>query len=439
MKNYTSIGIQAPEVLLPTKNVDYSSWAVVACDQYTSQPEYWQKTKRIISDSPSTFWMILPEAFLDTEEEETHQSTINSRMLEYLENDVLQPINGFIFTERSIGNTKRRGLIAALDLEEYSFKKGTQSLIRSTEGTIIDRLPPRIKIRKDAPLEIPHILVLIDDPQKSVIEPLADNKSSLTSLYDFDLMQEGGHIEGYLVSDDAVEKNLVIALEKLISPETFSEKYSLSKNESPFLFAVGDGNHSLATAKSVWDEMKGRVGKNHPARYALVEIVNIHDDGILFEPIHRLIKDVQVDPIKALQEFFTSNITIEKSLDFSKMREKIVTQKEDEQKFGFFNEGGFWLINILKPEHTLTVGNVQNFLDDYLSEKSTADIDYVHGDETILKLGTVNNQAGFYLPAMQKSQLFKTVIKDGELPRKTFSMGEANEKRFYLECRKIVS
>lgn len=437
MRNYNKIGLQAPEILLPSRDLNYSQWAVVACDQYTSQLDYWDKVEKIVGDSPSTYWLILPEAYLETDKEEAHQSKINARMQEYLKKDVLYPVNGFIYTDRFVENKRRRGLIAALDLEQYNFHKGTKSLIRATEGTIIERLPPRIKIRKDAILEIPHILVLIDDPQKSVIEPLADQKSRMTQLYDFDLMQNGGHLEGYLVSDPEIEKQVVTALEELIQPENFAQKYNLGQDESPFLYAVGDGNHSLATAKSVWEEMKSKCSPDHPARFALVEIVNIHDEGIIFEPIHRLLKGVHKDLISSLQEFFSGGLKIEKQTSFDEMKKNIKAQTGEQQRFGLFTKEGFWIVNILDPKHSLTVGNVQEFLDSFLASKGMDGIDYVHGDEAILELGQQESQAGIYLPAMQKSQLFKTVIKDGELPRKTFSMGEANEKRFYLECRKI--
>ena len=437
MITYNTVGIQSPEILLPSKKINYAQWAVVACDQYTSQPDYWEKVESIVGESPSTFWMILPEAYLGKAKEQAHQSQINAHMQEYLDQGILAPVNGFIYTERTIGTSKRRGLIAALDLEEYSFKKGTKSLIRATEGTIIERLPPRIKIREKALLEIPHILVLIDDPGKTIIEPLAKAKTQMTELYDFDLMQNGGHIEGHLVSEISIEQQIIAALEKLISPESFADKYNLSPDESPFLFAVGDGNHSLATAKSVWNEMKANGEDNHPARFALVEIVNIHDESLVFEPIHRLVDGKLENPLSAIKEYFNDATAIEKMVDFNSMKSVINNLKENEQKFGFFSADGFWVISLAKPEHSLTVGNVQNFLDDYLPRQNSAGIDYVHGDEAILKLGTQPTHAGFYLPAMQKSQLFRTVIKDGELPRKTFSMGEANEKRFYLECRKI--
>jgi hypothetical protein len=437
MRNYNQIGIQTPDVLLPSNEIDHRQWAVVACDQYTSQPEYWQQVHEIVDDSPSTYWLVLPEAYLGTPQEKEHQAGINAHMQAYLDKGILTRHEGFIYIERTLGDKKRSGLIAALDLEQYSFQKGAKSLIRATEGTILDRLPPRIKIRKDALLELPHILILIDDPRKTVIEPLAGKKPAMKTLYDFELMQAGGHLEGHLVSDLTIEQQLISALAELIKPENFTAKYGLPKDAPPFLFAVGDGNHSLATAKSVWDEVKADAGPDHPARYALVEIVNIHDEGIVFEPIHRLVKGIHADMPAAMQDFFGGHINIEKMNDFSEMKEKVLSQGDDEQKFGFFDRDGVWLYSLLQPEQSLTVGNVQQFLDEFLAESGADEVDYVHGDEAISKLGRKENNAGIYLPAMQKSQLFKTVIKDGVLPRKAFSMGEANEKRFYLESRKI--
>lgn len=437
MRNYKKIGIQAPEVLLPSEDINYAQWAVVACDQYTSQPEYWQQVRESVADSPSTYWMILPEAYLGTAQAEEHQKEINTRMVDYLDKDIISPVEGFIYIERTLGEKKRSGLIAALDLEQYSFQKGAKSLIRATEGTIIERLPPRIKIRKDALLEIPHILVLIDDPGKSVIEPLAMRKSDMKNLYDFELMQSGGHLEGYLVSNPGIERQITSALEALVEQETFTKKYGLAKDEAPFLYAMGDGNHSLATAKSVWDEIKAQANSNHPARFALVEIVNIHDEGIVFEPIHRLAKGIRADLTASMQEFFPETLNIKQMGSFEEMKVKVIAQHDNEQKFGFFTKDGYWLYSLLKPKQSLTVGNVQEFLDDFLSANGAKEVDYVHGDDAIHELGLRDKNAGFYLPVMQKSQLFRTVIKDGVLPRKAFSMGEANEKRFYLECRKI--
>ncbi len=437
MKNYPKIGLQSPEILLPSKDIDYTKWAVVACDQYTSQPDYWQSVEKIVNGSPSAYRLILPEAYLGTPQEDTHQKDIDPTMREYLAQGILYPVNGFIFTERSVEGHLRRGLIAALDLEQYSFQKGSRSMIRATEGTIIERLPPRIKIRKTALLEIPHILVLIDDPEKTVIEPLAAHISEMEELYDFDLMQNGGHLKGYLVKNEKMEEAITSALDKLAEPESLAKRYRLTSNEAPFLYAVGDGNHSLATAKSIWEEIKTSVPENHPARFALVELVNIHDSGIVFEPIHRLLKNTQLDLLAAMQDHWKGGISIQKESDFAEMRQKVLSQPAERQQFGFFNSDGLWTILLQNPRHSLTVGSVQDFLDQMRSRKGMGEIDYVHGDEIIRKLGCETGSAGIYLPALQKSRLFEAVIKDGELPRKTFSMGEANEKRFYLECRKI--
>lgn len=438
MKTYPSIGIQAPEVYLPAKNIDYSKWAVVACDQYTSQPDYWQKVEKLVGDAPSTYKMILPEAYLGTPREAAHQKNIDETMRSYLEQGVLTPVNGFIYTERKVEHHTRKGLITALDLEQYSFIKGSRSMIRATEGTIIERLPPRIRIRKTALLEIPHILVLIDDPEKTVIEPLTKYKTAMERLYDFDLMQNGGHLEGFLVNDAGTEKNIVKALENLAAPSSFKRRYHLEKDETPFLYAVGDGNHSLATAKSIWEEIKSGVSADHPARFALVELVNIHDEGIVFEPIHRLLKNVHVDLFSAMCEFWQEKIDFEMQDDFLSMKNEVIAQSPSSQKFGVFHSGVCGLAILKKdPRHALTVGSVQEFLDHLRSKEGMDEIDYVHGDDAISQLGTTGNNAGIYLPALAKSRLFEAVIKDGELPRKTFSMGEANEKRFYLECRKI--
>ncbi len=437
MKTYPDIGIQSPEILLPAKSIDYTKWSVVACDQYTSQPEYWQTVEKIVDDSPSTYHMILPEAYLGTPRAEAHQQQIDPAMRDYLARGILRLVDGFIYTERCVDNHFRRGLIVALDLEQYSFKKGSRSMIRATEGTIIERLPPRIKIRKTALLEIPHILVLIDDPDRTVIEPLAERTSEMENLYDFELMQNGGHLKGYLIDKNRIEGEITSALEKLAEPQSLAQRYHLGSGEAPFLFAIGDGNHSLATAKSIWEEIKVRVGEDHPARFALVELVNIHDAGIVFEPIHRLIKNCSLDLLSAMQVEWQGEMTIEKKADFAEMKQQVLSQPAESQQFGFFAADGIWTVTLLKPRHSLTVGSVQDFLDRMRSKVGMGEIDYVHGDETICKLGTEKGGVGIYLPALQKSRLFEAVIKDGELPRKTFSMGEANEKRFYLECRKI--
>ena len=259
----------------------------------------------------------------------------------------------------------------------------------------------------------------------------------MEKLYDFDLMQNGGHLKGYLVKNEKMEEAITSGLEKLAEPESLAKRYNLTSGEAPFLYAVGDGNHSLATAKSIWEEIKTSVSENHPARFALVELVNIHDSGIVFEPIHRLLKNIQLDLLSAMQDHWRGEISIQKESGFAEMRQKVLSQPAESQLFGFFNSDGIWTVLLQNPRHSLTVGSVQDFLDRMRSREGMGEIDYVHGDETIWKLGCETGSAGIYLPALQKSRLFEAVIKDGELPRKTFSMGEANEKRFYLECRKI--
>lgn len=437
MKIFSSVGIQSPEILIPNNQIDFNKWAVVACDQFTSQPEYWELVEKTIGQSPSTYHLILPEVYLGTEKEQIHSSKINSLMENYLKTNYFQMIDGMIYIERYFDHSLRKGLIAALDLEQYDFTNGAGSLIRATEGTIIDRLPPRIKIRQDALLEIPHILVLIDDPEMTVIEPIAKFLNNTKLIYDFDLMQNSGHLTGYHITSPNLEDKIIQALNKLISAENQSNKYGVEKNAPPLLFAVGDGNHSLATAKAVWDKIKQEVPENHPARYALVEIVNIHDEGIVFESIHRLLKGIKKDWFLSLKNNFNNELAIQEVSDFGTLVSAVSNNLTENQVFGAFDKSNFWLIYIKEPKHSLTVGSIQNCIGNLIFNDQINEVDYIHGDDTILDLGIKPGNAGIYLPAMRKDSLFRSVIKDGSLPRKTFSMGEAHQKRFYLECRKI--
>jgi len=435
MKNYPEIGLQVPNILLPNNSVDIEKWAVVACDQYTSQPDYWDRVNKIIGDSPSTFHMILPEAYLGTSKEIEHQSKIFSSMNFYLRSGLFNENQGFVYVERTLGQKTRQGLIAALDLEKYDFHKDSRSLIRATEGTIIERLPPRVAIREKALLEIPHILVLIDDPQNTVIEPLAAKVKLLQNLYDFNLIFSGGYIRGSLIKDPVLKQNITSALRNLLDKDIQVQKYGIGS--APLLYAVGDGNHSLAAAKSFWEMIKGKVRPDHPARFALVEIVNIHNEGIIFEPIHRLLKNVGSDLLESLFSFFSNAIGIVNVEDFNSLTRKIKNQSANSQSIGLIDKDHLQILEILKPPHTLPVGSMQLFLDDLLSRHPEISIDFIHGDDALLQLASQPNNIGFYFPAMQKSSLFRSVIQDGPLPRKTFSMGEAHEKRYYLECRKI--
>lgn len=438
MKNYPSIGIQIPTFLLPRPGVDLQKWAVIACDQFTSEPEYWRQVKDIVGDAPSTLELILPEVFLGTTEEPARIQSTQQKMREYLEKELLVPYEGLLLVERTTGNLTRRGLMLALDLEQYDYAKGSQSLIRATEGTILDRLPPRIRIRQGAPLELPHILVLIDDPDFSVIDPLFQKRDQGKKLYDFDLMLGSGHLRGDFLSDPLLERQVVAAIEKLAAPDRFRERYGINSDQGVLLFAMGDGNHSFATAKSIWNQIRESVPANHPARFAMVEIENVHDRGLVFEPIHRVLFGVKEDPIPALQRHFGDRMKYSFSPSFQDMTAEVESGSAKDQRIGMVSPKGCGVLTISKPESNLAVGNLQPFLDAWTQQGGAEKIDYVHGQEVVARLGSQPGHLGFYLPGMDKSDLFQTVILDGALPRKTFSMGEARDKRFYMECRKIT-
>ncbi|RPJ44113.1 MAG: DUF1015 domain-containing protein [Chloroflexi bacterium] len=448
MKNVPEIGIQIGEILLPNETVDLQKWAVIACDQFTSQPEYWQQVREIVGAAPSTLNMILPEVYLGTREEQARIHSTQAAMRRYLDEQILGPQQGFILVERTVTGQDgaphtRRGLMLALDLERYDFSKGSQSLIRATEGTILERLPPRIRIREGAPLEVPHILVLIDDPERTVIEPLVEaqarsRRNELRRLYDTDLMQGSGHLHGSLVVDPALETRTIQALKKLAEPERFQNHYGVGPDKGVLLFAVGDGNHSLATAKSIWENIKPQVGMDHPARYALVEIENVHDEGLSFEPIHRVLFGLHQDWKAGLDSQFGGKMHYAPSASPGEMIAAVNRQSGPGQSFGVINNQGAGVVSILDAPANLPVGTLQAFLDGWLKQGAADHIDYVHGDEVVCQLGAQPGNLGFYLPALDKGDLFKTVILDGSLPRKTFSMGEAHEKRFYMESRKIT-
>ncbi|WP_425429683.1 DUF1015 domain-containing protein [Desulfuromusa kysingii] len=440
---FEAIGMQLPKVLLPKQGTDMHRWAVIACDQYTSDQAYWQRLEQQTAGNISTLNLIFPEAYLDDEETEERISAINQTMEKYLADGSLeeQP-PGFILVDRKTTTTaSRKGLIVALDLERYDYTAGAQSLIRATEGTILDRLPPRIKVRQDAAIELPHIMVLIDDPQQTVIEPLFSEK--LETVYDFELLENGGHLKGYRVDQPQLIEQIVTALEKLADPDAYHEKYNV--DGAPMLYAMGDGNHSFATAKAIWEKLKQEASApdqvmNHPARFALVELVNVHDSGLDFEAIHRVLFNVNcVHLQQQMKAFFAARKT---PLDFT-----LCSNLEEAQTLAEGNEGAhafpivlggrFGVCIVEKPEYTLTVATLQAFLDHYLEENPSARIDYIHGEKAVTDLGSKTGCVGFYLPAISKHDLFKTIVLDGALPRKTFSMGEADEKRFYLECRKI--
>lgn len=447
-KNYENIGLHVPEILLPSKDIDPCKWAVVACDQYTSQPAYWEEVKNIAGDSPSTLKLTFPEIFLKDDDKDERISKINETMDKYLKEGILEAQKpGFIILDRSTAHTpSRKGLMVALDLEKYDYNKGSQSLIRATEGTVLDRIPPRVRIREKAKIELPHIMVLIDDPEKTVIEPLFENTGLYKKKYDFELMQNGGHIKGWMIEDEISISKIASALAKLAQPDVFTNKYGVAEDKGILLFAVGDGNHSLATAKAHWENVKAANKLDgasiHPARYALVELVNVHDEGIVFEPIHRVL--FGIDGNKVLEELkscFNNGSTVKSQLYGSEMEMKQAHDKAktktNTHNIPFVLESSFGLLSIQGPSHNLEVGTLQAALDKLTQKLPHMEIDYIHGEEVVTVLGSKKGHMGFYLPAMNKHDLFKTVILEGALPRKTFSMGEADEKRYYLECRKI--
>ena len=388
------------DILLPKK--DFETWAVVACDQYTSEPEYWHDVEATVGDKPSALHIILPEIYL-SDDNSARVNAINAKMQEYLDGDVFDTReNSMIYVERASNNTLRRGVIGIIDLEDYDYRKGATSAIRATEATVLERIPPRVQIRKDAPLEMPHILLLIDDPKRSVIEPLADQKDSFEQAYGFELMKDGGHIDGYFLPGEVIAQ-VQDALEALIADK-----------DDKLLFAVGDGNHSLATAKECYNQ-----SQNPLARYALVEVVNIHDASIEFEPIYRVL--FNIDAKDFLEQF---SAYTDKNGGDTKQTFRCITPDSDSEL-------------TVKATAKLPVGTVQTFIDDYMKEHPAVKIDYIHGEDVVENLCKEENTLGLIFEGMGKDELFPAITADGSLPRKTFSMGHARDKRYYIEARKI--
>ena len=439
MTNAEKIGIQIPEILLPKQDVDLHKWAVIACDQFTSEPEYWERVSATVGNAPSTYHLILPEAWLTRPDKSERIQFSQAKMCEYLDSGLLEAHKGFVLVERSVGDAIQTGLVVALDLETYDFNKGSQSLIRATEGTILDRLPPRMQVRRGAPLELPHILVLYDDPDFTILNPLLEQKEALPLAYDFDLMEGSGHITGHFIEDPQTLNAVVDHISALLHSDNYKSRYGDVDQRHPLLFAVGDGNHSLATAKSIWEELKPSAGMDHPARYALVELVNLHDPSLKFEPIHRVIFNVGDGFGYLVTKHFDPNYGIQTVNDFAAMKEMVLESETGKQRFGIINNDSYRVIELTAPKSNLAVGSLQEFLDGYLKRNSDAEIDYVHGDDILEKLSKQPGNVGFYLPPIKKDNFFKSVILDGSLPRKTFSMGHAKDKRFYLEARRITS
>jgi hypothetical protein len=397
-------------------------WAAIACDQFTSEPHYWEEADRLVGDAPSTLRMMLPEVYLS--ETDQRLPAIHAAMKEALSDHLVCHRGAMIAVERTQSDGRiRRGLVAQIDLEQYDYRKGSTALIRATEGTVLERIPPRVAVRRDAILEMPHVMLLIDDPGATVLEPLFEGGSPCKIAYDTDLMLGGGHIKGHFLTEEEQDR-VLHALDALVTPEAMAARYS-DASLAPLLFAVGDGNHSLATAKTIYEELKSELGEDeaacHPARYALVEIVNIHDDAMKFEPIYRVI--FGVDPEDVITEL--------------KKYVSALSGNADAQDIEYLSASSCGHILVDKPEKTLTVATLQDFIDSYVKSHSSAEVDYIHGEGSVKSL-IKEDSIGFLFSGMGKSEFFKTVIYDGALPRKTFSMGHAEDKRYYIECRKIT-
>ena len=448
---WKNLGIKIPTVLLPSKKVDLSKWAVVACDQFTSEPDFWHDLKAKIGNAPSTLNLIYPEVFLEENEaaKQARLKNIASVMKTYLDEGILeaQP-QGFVYLERTLPNgTKRQGLMLSIDLEKYDYQKGSQPLIRPTEGTVLDRIPPRLRIREKALVEAPHVMLLFDDPQNEIFNLLKQQLSDHDKVYDFDLMFDKQHLTGYRVTNSNSISSLKEKFANLINPQKFKEKYQLQGNLEPLLFAVGDGNHSIATAKAHWENIKQGLTetemRDHPARFALAEIVNLHDESLVFEPIHRVLFNINFDNlIESAKAFFKNqNSEVEvKLIDKKSFKKEIdnLRKVNSDQVIGFVKGNQYGALVIKNPSQKLEVATLQIFLDAYLKNHKEIIVDYIHGDDTLVKLSSKPNALGLFLPTIEKKSFFKNVITNGIYPRKTFSMGEAEEKRVYLECRKII-
>ena len=471
MKKLENYGLTIPKILLPNEKINLEKWAVIACDQFTQDRDYWKKVEDFVGNEESTLKITLPEVYLNDGDKESRIENINSTMEKYLNNGVFaKPIENMIYIERKTAYGRiRRGLIAAIDLEKYDWNFETKAMIRATEATILERIPPRVEIRKNASVELPHIMLLVNDKDKSFIEKTGElaKKQSEKPLYQTNLMMNSGSISSWKVDNSLVEENILPSLEKIATQQSQNDE---SKNdENIFMFAVGDGNHSLATAKTIWNKLKENGAPlDSPARYALVEIVNIYDEGLTFEPIHRVLFNTDA---KELLENLAANlggklvdIATEKELqDAVENSNKncganfgFVYSENDKSPTGIAGSKETKRYTLLKTDITdLAVSHLQPALDEFLAKHGNKkdDIDYIHGSDEVFRLGgaksngsksidsksadDVPSAISILLPPIAKDSFFSTIAKSGSLPRKSFSMGEASEKRFYMESRKI--
>ena len=426
---FETYGMAVPRILVPAPHIDLKAWAVVACDQYTQEKDYWERAQKVREGKPSALSLILPEAYLS--EKDARVAQIHAAMSEYARGGVFaEPFEGMVYVERGTAFERtRRGLVAAIDLDAYDWRAGSTALIRATENTIVERIPARMDIRKNAPLEIPHIMLLVNDPRGLLVEGAGHIARALTPLYDTELMLGAGHITGYALSGEALD-GAARALEALARQNT-------QQDGSVFLFAAGDGNHSLASAKAVWEELKqGGAAADHPARFALVEIVNIYDDGLTFEPIHRVVFNAKPRDLIAFME---SRFAV-RAAPCPAPPELLLRVEQSTHTIGFAARGDsreLICAALAAPPGGLAVSAVQPALDEYLAAHQECSVDYIHGARELLGIARQNDATAIVMPPIEKNSFFSTIARTGVLPRKSFSMGEASEKRFYLECRKL--
>lgn len=421
----------AADILLPAAGVPLDPWACIAVDQFTSQPEYWQRAEHLADGKPSTLHIVLPEAYLGTPQEAERLESIRRTMEEYRKSVLTQKVHGYVYVERTqMDGTVRQGLVGAVDLDAYDYAKGSKPAIRPSESTVVERIPPRLKVRRGATLETPHVMMLADDADCTLIEPIGLMKNQLPPLYDGELMLGGGHLRGWAVEDPALIAGIDAALAALADPAAFARRWPAAKGQQPMVLAVGDGNHSLATAKAYWEELKPTLSeeqrRTHPARWCLAEVCNVHSPAIEIEPIHRVVFGVGAKELYA-------------ALDAWDQQQGSSTTMSD-QRLRLADAHGESAVALANPPAPLTVGSVEAFLADFLPAHPGVTVDYIHGESTALALASdpAKPATAILLPDFAKADLFKGVVLGGVLPRKTFSMGHAEEKRYYIECRKIT-
>ncbi len=420
------------KILLPDPAIPLQQWACLACDQFTSQPEYWQAAEAEVGSSPSALRLVLPEVYLGAPDEAERIVAIHAAMRQYRDTVLTRSVEGYLYLERRTTSGTRQGLVGVVDLEAYRYEPGAESPVRPTEQTVPERIPPRLAVRRGAALECPHVMLLLDDAAAPVLAPLADETAAMRRVYGGPLMLGGGEIEGWAIEDPARVRALTEAIAALGSQAAFDTRWPAAAGRPPLAIAVGDGNHSLATAKAYWEELKAGLPAaqqaDHPARYCLVELCSLHSPAIQIEPIHRVLFGTSGPAVRqalaAYAEKTGAGLCTGAAAETCPQRLRLLWG-EEELTLGFAS-----------PRQALTVGMVEAFVQQYLAEHAGARVDYIHGEAACRQLAS-NGGVGFLLPPLAKSDLFKGVVLGGVLPRKTFSMGHAEEKRYYLECRSL--